>query len=63
MQRIKPTASYKMESQTKTLLLGITDRKMRREWTKAFVQADLAADAAKKSRPKSTGRRTEGDEE
>lgn len=63
MQKIKPTASYKMGSQTKTLLLGIKDRKIRREWTRAFVQAELAADAANKARPKPSGRRGEGEEE
>ena len=63
MQNIKPTASYKMSSETKTLLSGIKDRKIRREWTRAFVQAELAADAAKKARPKPTGRRGEGNEE
>lgn len=60
---MKPTGSYKMGSQTKTLLLGITDRKIRREWTRAFVQAELACDAAKKSRPKSTTRRGEPEED
>lgn len=63
MQKIKPTASYKMSSETKTLLLGINDRKTRREWTRALVQAELAADAAKKSKPKSNTRRGEGDED
>jgi hypothetical protein len=63
MQNIKPTASYKMSSQTKTLLSGIKDRKIRREWTRAFVQAELACDAAKKSRPKSTNRRGESEED
>lgn len=63
MQYIKPTASYKMGSQTKRFLQMIQDPKMRREWTRAFVQAELAADVAKKSKPKSLGRRNEGDEE
>lgn len=63
MQNIKPTASYKMSSETKTLLLGIKDRKTRRVWTRALVQAELAADAANKARPKPAGRKGEGDEE
>jgi hypothetical protein len=56
MQNIKPTASYKMSSNTKTLLCGIKDTALRRAWTRAFIQAELAADAAKKARPKLTSR-------
>lgn len=63
MTKINPTGSYKMSSQTKTLLLGIKDRKTRREWTRALVQAELACDAAKKSKPKSNTRRGESEED